>query len=67
MAQYTLKYDGGSYIGKTPVKEQAIHAAQGYARSSGLSVLITQNERGSIREVVEHPDGTYTRLWAGER
>ena len=68
MEQYTLRYDGsGGYIGKTPIYEQAIRAAQGYAKEYGLSVLVKREKKGNIREIVEHPDGTYTRIWAGER
>lgn len=66
MEQYTLRYDGGSYIGKTPICDQARGAAKGYARSTGLSVVVTRYG-SDVREVVFHPDGTYTRLWAGER
>ena len=67
MDQYTLRYDGGSYIGKTPVYEQAMTAANGYAKSSGLSVLVAENWRGKVREIVVHPDGDITHLWDGER
>lgn len=67
MAQYTLKYDGGSYIGKTPVYDQAMGAARGYARSTGLSVLVTEVWRGRTSEIVVHPNGDITHLWDGER
>ena len=67
MAQYTLKYDGGSYIGKTPVYEQAMGAAKGYAKTAGLSVLVTETWRGRTSEIVVHPDGDITHLWDGER
>lgn len=67
MAQYALKYDGGSYIGKTPVYDQAIGAARGYAKTTGLSVLITETWRGRTSEIVVHPDGDITHLWDGER
>lgn len=67
MAQYTLKYDGGSYIGKTPIYDQAMGAARGYAKSTGLSVLVTETYRGRTSEIVVHPDGDITHLWDGER
>lgn len=67
MAQYTLKYDGGSYIGKTPIYDQAMGAARGYAKSNGLSVLVTEAYRGRTSEIVVHPDGDITHLWDGER
>jgi len=67
MAQYTLKYDGGSYIGKTPIYDQAMGAAKGYAKSTGLSVLVAETWRGRTREIVVHPDGDITHLWDGER
>ena len=67
MAQYTLKYDGGSYIGRTPVYDQAMGAARGYAKSTGLSVLVTESWRGRTSEIVVHPDGDITHLWEGER
>lgn len=67
MAQYTLKYDGGSYIGKTPIYDQAMGAARGYAKTTGLSVLVTKTWRGRASEIVIHPDGGITHLWDGER
>lgn len=67
MAECTLRYDGGSYIGKTPVYEQAMDAATRIAANSGLSVLVTREADGEIREVVVHPDGDITHLWDGER
>ena len=63
MEQYTLRYDGGSYIGKTPVYEQAMAAANGYAKSSGLSVLVADIDGDDIREIAVHPDGDITHLW----
>ena len=67
MAQYTLKFDGGSYIGKTPIYDQALGAARGYAKSTSLSVLVAETWRGRTREIVVHPDGAITHLWDGER
>ena len=67
MAEYTLRYDGGSYIGKTPVYEQAMDAAERCARHSGLSVLVTNTDGNDVREIVIHPDGDITHLWDGER
>ena len=66
MEQYTMRFDGGSYIGKTPIYKQAMHAAEGYARSSGLSVLVARHQENNTREIVVHPDGDITHLWAGE-
>lgn len=66
MEQYTLRYDGGSYIGKTPIYEQAMNAAEGYAKTSGLSVLVARTDEKDTREIVVHPDGDITHLWAGE-
>ena len=67
MAEYTLRYDGGSYIGKTPVYEQAMDAAERCAGRSGLSVLVTETDGNDVREIVIHPDGDITHLWNGER
>ncbi len=69
MAQFTVRYDGGSYIGKTPLLEQAINAAKGLSWASGLSVLVTETNEsnGEVKELVVHPDGDITHLWAGER
>ena len=67
MDQYTLRYDGGSYIGKTPIYEQAMGAAKGYAKDSGLSVLVSRTDERDTREIVVHPDGGVTHLWNGER
>ena len=39
--------------------------AEDYA--DALNVLaLKERSKGNIREIVEHPDGIYTRLWAGE-
>ncbi|MBR3632732.1 MAG: hypothetical protein IKN49_06735 [Elusimicrobiaceae bacterium] len=65
---YTLKYDGsGGYIGKTPIYSQAINAAKGYAKTYGLSVLVSHTWKNKTREIVIHPDETITHLWNGER
>ncbi len=63
MAQYIVRYDGGSYIGKSPIYNQAMDAATRIAASSGLSVLVTREEDGETREIVVHPDGDITHLW----
>ena len=55
MEQYTLRYDGGGYIGKCPIYDQAMGAARGYAKSTGLSVLVAENWKGRTREIVVHP------------
>ena len=67
MEQYTVRYDGGSYIGKCPIYEQAMNTAERCARRSGLSVLVTEEWNGRTREIVVHPDGDITHLWDGER
>ena len=67
MEYYTLRYDGGSYIGKCPIYEQAMNAAKRYAKSTGLSVLVTDIDGDDIREIVIHPDGDITHLFNGER
>lgn len=67
MDQYTLRYDGGSYIGKCPIYDQAMGAAEGYARDSGLSVLVSRTDERGTREIVVHPDRDITHLWDGER
>ena len=53
MEQYTLRYDGGGYIGKCPIYDQAMGAARDW--------------KGRTREIVVHPDGDITHLWDGER
>lgn len=67
MEQYTLRYDGGGYIGKCPIYNQALGAAKGYAKSTGLSVLVARTDERETREIVVHPDGDITHLWDGER
>ena len=67
MEQYTLRYDGGGYIGKCPIYGQAMGAARGYAKSTGLSVLVSRTDEKDTREIVVHPDGDITHLWDGER
>ena len=67
MAQYTVRYDGGSYIGKCPIYNQAMDAATRIAADSGLSVLVAREADGEVREVVVHPDGDITHLWDGEK
>lgn len=67
MAQYIVRYDGGSYIGKSPIYNQAMDAAMRIAADSGLSVLVARKADGDVREVVVHPDGDITHLWDGEK
>ena len=67
MTVYALKFDGGSYLGKCPIYDQAMGAAEGYARDSGLSVLVSRTDERDTREIVVHPDGDITHLWDGER
>lgn len=68
MEQYTLRYDGsGGYIGQTPIYDQAVNAAEGYAKSYGLSVLVARTDEKDTREIVIHPDGDVTHLWDEER
>ena len=66
---YTIKFDGGGYIGQTTICEQAVNTAQGYAKSTGLSVLVSAMWPGwkEPHENVYHPDGSVTHLWNGER
>ena len=66
---YKIRYDGGSYIGRTPICEQATKIARGYAESTGLSVLVACCWPGwkQPHENVYHPDGSVTHLWDGER
>lgn len=66
---YKIRYDGGGYIGQTPICEQAEKAARGYAKSTGLSVLVTCYWPGwkQPHENVYHPDESVTHLWDGER
>lgn len=64
---YELSYDGGSYIGKCPDYEQAMNAARGYAKTTGLSILVKDIDDKRTREIVVHPDGDITHLWNNEK
>ncbi len=67
MEQYKLSYDGGRNIGSTPNYDQAMCAARGLAKSTGLSVLVADVDDNETREIVVHPDGSITHLWNGEK
>ena len=67
MEQYRLRYDGGRRIGTTPNYDQAMGAARGLAKSTGLSVLVADVDGNDTREIVVHPDGSITHLWNGEK
>ena len=67
MEQYKLRYDGGRHIGSTPNYDQAMSAARGLAKSTGLSVLVADIDGNDVREIVVHPDGSITHLWNSEK
>lgn len=46
MEQYTLRYDGGGYIGKCPIYDQAMGAAEGYAKSNDGQRIYNTDGRG---------------------
>ncbi len=51
---YKIRYDGGSYIGQTPICEQATKIARGYAKSTGLRrfrkvILMVARKNGKSR------------------
>jgi|GEM_PF-704645 len=52
------------HIGQTPIKKQAIHAAEDYAFHNQIAVsVIASIDDGSIREIKVNPDGSIDRLW----
>lgn len=52
------------YIGKTPIKEQAVNAAKSGAKEHGCLYEVTMvSECVGIRTVCYHSDGSIERLW----
>lgn len=57
----------GQYIGKTPIREQAVNAAKVRASESGVDVSVTALlDDGRKREVIYKPDGSVDRVWQRE-
>lgn len=54
----------GYIVGYTPIKEQAIQAAQIRAKQSGKSVeVVAEYSDGRKRSILVHPDGKIEKLW----
>lgn len=57
----------GQYIGKTPIREQAISAAKTRASETGADVsVIAFLDDGRKREVIYKPDGSVVKVWENE-
>lgn len=56
--------DNREYIGKTPIKEQAVKAAKAGAKESRCIYEVTMiSECVGIRTVAYHSDGSVEKLW----
>lgn len=57
----------GQYIGKTPIREQAINAARARAFDTGADVSVMAFlDDGRKREVIYKPDGSVFKVWNNE-
>ncbi|MBW7573157.1 hypothetical protein [Caproiciproducens faecalis] len=55
---------GGKHIGSTPLRQQAVDAAQAYAFKNRIVVsVIATIDDGTTREININPDGSIDRLW----
>jgi hypothetical protein len=55
---------GGTHIGSSPIREQAVNAAKAYAFQNRIAVsVIATIDDGRIREVRINPDGSMDKLW----
>ena len=58
---------GGQYIGKTPIREQAVNAAKVRASETGADVSVTALlDDGRKREVIYKPNGSIVKVWENE-
>jgi len=63
ITRYEVKMNG-RYIASTPIREQAMNAAQKYAFQNRIPVSVTAFiDDGRMREINVLPDGTIDRLW----
>ena len=61
---FTIIQDG-QHIGSTPITEQAVNAAKTRAAETGRDVsVVAHYVDAEDREVIFHPDGTNTKIWA---
>ena len=56
------------YIGKTPIREQALHVAETYRNKNRVSVIVCahcvlNDGTTELRRVAYNADGTKTILW----
>ena len=57
----------GKYIGKTPIREQAVNAAKARASESGADVSVTALlDDGRKCEVIYKPNGSVVKVWENE-
>lgn len=58
ITNFTVKQDG-QLIGRTPIQEQAVGAAKGYAQQTSRPVsVIATLDTGKEKAVIFHPDGS---------
>lgn len=61
---YKVTRNEREYIGKTPIKEQAVEAAKAGAKEHGCIYEVTMlSECVGVRTVAYHSDGTAEKLW----
>ena len=61
---YKVHANSREYIGKTPIKEQAVSAAKTGARKNGCIYEVAMvSEHLGVRTVAYHSNGIIERLW----
>ena len=61
--EYTVYSDKGIKLGCSPIMEQAVSAAKGYAAQSGGYAEVERLRNGEKRRVRYHADGRVDKLW----
>lgn len=61
---YKVTREKREYIGKTPIKEQAVNAAKTGAKENCCLYEVTMiSENLGVRTVAYHSDGSIEKLW----
>ncbi|MDO4989335.1 MAG: hypothetical protein Q4E45_02405 [Eubacteriales bacterium] len=61
--EFTVCQDG-KLLGTSPIMQQAIDAAKGYATSTGEPVTVTgYRDDGKQKQVIYNPDGRIEKIW----
>lgn len=62
---YTIFDSDNRHIGQTPIRNQAVEAAAGYAKHTNCVMFVEQKRLndGETRRVQFNPNGTRVQLW----